>query len=146
MIYTFTCREAAALALLSLNTCTDMKRREISLASIPAGIGIGTICTFLEGSFSPGLLFSFIPGVFMALAGILSHGAVGMGDALVLLALGALVPYENAAATLLAALMLSGIFAAGFRILGKGKKQDYSPFVPFLLTGHLLMLLLDMKL
>ena len=142
---TFACREAAALALLSINTCTDLKHREISLASIPAGIGIGMICIFLEGSFSPGQLAGLGSGAFMALVSILSHGAVGMGDALVLLTLGALLPYENAAATLLAALMLSGFFAVGLWILGKGKKQDSFPFVPFLLAGHLLILLLDLK-
>ncbi|MBR2765383.1 MAG: prepilin peptidase [Blautia sp.] len=136
------CREAAVLMLLSLNTYTDLKRNEILLFSIPAGMGTGLVCAFLSGELSGSWLAGLVPGIVFILLSILSQGCIGMGDGLLLLALGALLSWHNVTACLLLALILSALCAIMILVIHRGKMYDVFPFAPFLLAGHLLTLMM----
>ncbi len=130
-------RETAVIIFLIVNGWRDIRTREILL---PFTLVFGIVCggiSFLTGHpLSEFLISSALSGVFAGLS-ILSHGRVGMGDCLVLLALGmALHPGE-----LLAALSLGMFFTVipamvMLLILKKGRNAEL-PFIPFLLAGYI---------
>ena len=134
-------REILALSLLTFNTWNDLRKREILL--IPTMlIGLaGFLLAFAQGQIHLSYFAGFFAGGMLFAGSLLSKGAVGGGDALVLLSLAALLSWDRILACLTAAL-LGSAFASLYLIVIKRKGRRASiPFLPFLLGGYLLCLI-----
>ena len=68
---------------------------------------------------------------------LLSKGRIGMGDALMVLVMGAFIGFRQTVGELLAALFFSGLFSLGLVIIKKCGKEKELPFVPFLAAAHI---------
>lgn len=131
------------LLLLLINTVTDIRRREISLACTLGAFAAGAACRFLwintQGGPPPGIpapWFSAVPGLlFLLLAGI-SRGKVGAGDGLVVLAAGAWTEAEPLLRTCMAAFVMVLLAECLTRMFRKPRKEW--PFMPFLCIAWIL--------
>ena len=125
-----------AFLLLSVCTVSDIRRREVSLwVCIAAGVlGLWVRLAFGDTLF-PGLIFSLLPGAVFVIISALSHEKVGMGDAAVLLALGAMLsPYELMS-LLVAGLLAISFFSLVLLTLKKVSLGSRLPMVPFMLAA-----------
>lgn len=130
-------KDLVILLFLGWNSWRDVRRREISLGSIGvfeilAGIGYGV------GSFQWNWyqLCAILPGILLLIGGAVSGGRIGLGDGLMVTALGSLVSLEEV--FMLLAWAFCGAFVyAGIQFMkGRGRRNQVFPFVPFLLAGY----------
>lgn len=90
-----TVRKAVVLVFLGLNSLKDVQKREIFLPLTVLGIAAGAAYAVFSGDMpvrraaAAGIGFSFLP------VSILSGGQFGIGDSLVLIALGLVIPVEE---------------------------------------------------
>ena len=119
--------ETGILIFLGVNSWTDIRKREISL--IFTGIfAIAGIIWRLSVA-GVGLLFAGIS--------VITKGALGMGDCLVLLALGTVMDMGDFFLMLLGAVFSSAVYAGILLVILKKNRNTEIPFVPFLLMGYL---------
>ena len=119
--------ETGILIFLGVNSWTDIRKREISL--IFTGIfAIAGIIWRLSGK---GVSVEILP---VAGVGLLF---AGMGDCLVLLALGTVMDMGDFFLMLLGAVFSSAVYAGILLVILKKNRNTEIPFVPFLLMGYL---------
>ena len=132
---------AAAVILLAVNAVQDIRKREIFLMFTVVMAAAGAVFSLVSGSAGPAeLLLSALPGVFLAAFSFLSDGGAGMGDAIVLAALGTWEGPQDVWTVFMISLLFSS--AAAVILIVKGKSRAGIPFVPFVLAGYLAMLFL----
>ena len=136
------CRTLAVLFLI-LSSVSDLREHEIDLKVLSLTVLTGLAGFFLMGFPSAAdLPGRFLPGAFLLLLSLLSKGAVGGGDGLVLLVLGFFLTGREVFYTFFLASLLGG--AAGVVLLIKNRKDKKAefPFVPAFLGGLLAALCL----
>lgn len=134
-------RIGVILIFLGLNAIKDIRKKEISIpAVILWGLG-GLVWMFLDSEFGwkTGLA-GLIPGIFLAALGVLSRGAVGFGDGLLVMVTGLYLGLQAAAAGLLWGLIICTAWGMILIFLRRGSRNTELPFAPFLLLGILLWL------
>ena len=126
------------LIMLLMNSVTDLKRKEIFLKGTIIFLLSGFFLTILNRIHGMGIPASLMAGGTAAGLSLLSGGRIGMGDALVILALCVYLPAEEMLGILSAASVLcmgAGVF---MMIRGAGKNARI-PFVPFLFLGSIVV-------
>ena len=132
------------LAFLGINSWKDIHTREVSLLSIGVFgiVGISPVVIYEDQGFDQMAkdVVSYMEARYPGYNGsfkVYTRRAVGMGDGLLFLSLGTVLPFEE----LLSAFLL-GLFCCCFWgivvlfLSGKGKKTEM-PFVPFLMLGYI---------
>ena len=128
---------------LAYNSWTDIRKREVSLASVLL-LGGWRLAEVLridgagERLISAGGLLAF----FLAVS-ITTSGKLGMGDVWVIGVLSLSMRGEALTFSLVAAFLTAGL--RGFLLLAAGRKsgQTQMPFIPCLFAGYLLSLICD---
>lgn len=123
---------------LGIFTCQDLKTREIP---VPLLIAFLAACLLVRAAVFPAapavILAGTIPGLCLLAAARLSRGAVGAGDALVILGLGLLL---GAAEAVL--LFLGGLFflflPAAVLFFRAGRRRTELPYIPFLFVFYVI--------
>ena len=133
--------KAAVVIMLAVNSAQDIRKKEI----FPVFTVIMTVSGIVFGIVSGDaallqILISVMPGVFMAAFSFLTGGGAGLGDAIVLAAMGAWEEPQGAWAAFMLSLLFSS--AAAIILIIKGKGGASLPFVPFLFAGYITMLVL----
>ena len=129
--------------LLLLNGLWDWKKKEICvwsiLLSIPVGIGLNLI----KGLRSPGeMLWGVGTGAVIILLSLLTRGALGFGDGLLLCATGVFLGATgNLELMTLGALLCAAVLGTGL-LLGRAGWKERFPFVPFLFLAQLIRLVI----
>lgn len=125
-----------AFTVLGISTVSDIRRREISpLVCTLVGI-TGLIVRLISGDrLFPELLFAALPAAVFAVISALTHGKVGMGDALVLLSLAVLLSPFDIMSVLVTGLCAISIVSIGLLITKKAEFGSELPMVPFMLLG-----------
>ena len=126
--------EIATLAFLGAGSVLDIRKRRISLLLTAAYALTAAVLSLPD----PGNGYSFFAGFLAAVYSLLTRGAFGMGDAIVIAVLG--IPYgtERLFSLLLIAFASCGLTSAIMLAAGKKKKTDSLPFLPFLFLGTVL--------
>lgn len=129
--------ETGILIFLGINSWRDIRKREVSLVFTGILATAGIIWR-LSGK---GISLEILPvaGVGLLLTGIsvITRGALGMGDSLMLLALGTAMRAEEFFLMLVGAVFTSAICAGILLTVLKKNRHTEIPFVPFLLLGYL---------
>ncbi len=125
------------VSVLIINSVRDIKKRMIfPLVLIGTAVG-GTVYKglFLQESWVWTML-SFIPGMLILAASLISKEQIGKGDALAVFAAGA----WSGALDIWKVMLFSSLFTAVFAgiIWIKKKKNAELPYVPFLTAGFLI--------
>lgn len=128
----------AALVLLGICSVSDIKRREVRLGVILVFVIFAVLYRGYEGLYWEDffeLILRFLPGLLMMIVAAGKKKAVGMGDALILLATGYILGAECNFLMILAGSLIGGIYSLVLVCLKKKGIKDTLPFVPFLLLG-----------
>ena len=125
------------LTFLAIYAVTDVKRRTVFW---PLGGAMLPAALLLH------LLFRDMPGGVMALISLLTGGAVGAGDCLAAAVCGSMLGLDRIITALTFSMILACVPAA-FLLIKKGRKahKDQLPYLPFLLAGQILCLLLEYR-
>lgn len=131
------------LLMLAILSFLDLRKRSFPMIPVLAAAAALFLCRFLllKQDFSfYGILAGVIPGGLAFLLSLLSRGAIGGGDALLLLLLGILAGFWNTSAIAMLAVLLAA--GAGLLLMASGKagKKTELPFIPFLMTAYVLLL------
>ncbi len=129
---------AGGLALLLPNAVYDIWKRKISLLWTLLAAAAGIIWQVYMHTAPGAVVCSLLPGSILLLAGYLRKGSVGMGDALVMGALGIWQGLESTLWILGAGCLLMSLVCIPLLILHRIQRDSTLPFVPFLLLGQLL--------
>ena len=130
-------RYLGLLILLIPCTVTDIRRREIPVGFVLlfALSAVVINLNFSSEIKETDMFFGLLAGLALAAASLISRGAVGMGDAVMLLSAGVWCGGGAAIAILLGGLTLSAITGAAAVLLRKGSAKSALPFAPFLLAS-----------
>lgn len=126
-------------------TYYDIKYRIISNKIIIACFFIGIVLVFISGNIS--LWLSNITGAFGAfllffLASILSKGGIGMGDVKLMTCIGLYTGIYETLNISFISIMLSVLVGVFLILIKKANKKTELPFVPFILLGVIVEMLL----
>ena len=130
------------IGITVLNSIRDIRKKEIFLLPTLMCLAAGVIYGIAAGE-EPLLLMaaSYLPGILLLMFSLLSGGQVGRGDALGVLMLGGWLKWESVFAAVCAGFLAAGITAAVLLIRKTNKKKEL-PFMPFLLAGEILTVVL----
>lgn len=119
----------------------DHRKKELPLIYIAAGFGLGLLLRLLPGA-GPFLeiLSGFLPGLICLALAKGTKEAIGYGDALMIIALGAFCNVAMILLLLFCGFLLAGLFCLVLLILKKRNKKEAIPFIPFLLGGYVILL------
>lgn len=129
-------KEISTLVFLGLNAWMDIKKKEISLMTAAVFAITGIVWSFYCGRSWMQAVIPLVTGVAFLMLSLATRGAVGMGDAWILLALGMMLGTEEFLWTLCLGMMLAGIWALILLVVFRKKRHTEFPFVPFLLAGY----------
>ena len=127
------------VSVLIINTIRDIKKRMVFpimlVATAAGGVIYRSLC--LQETFLWALL-SFIPGMLILAASLLTKEQIGKGDALAVFAAGS----WSGALDIWKIMLVSSFFTAAFAgiVWIKKRKNTELPYVPFLTAGFLISL------
>lgn len=125
------------LAFLGINSWKDIRAREVSLLSIGVFGIVGMVRACFIGTLSVELVWTVCIGGAVIGLSVISRGAVGMGDGLLILALGTVLPFEELLLSFLLGLFFSSFCGIIVLLLPGRKREAELPFVPFLMLGYI---------
>lgn len=130
--------------LIFIGICAfwDLKKEELPVVLLGAGFSSGWIISTLAGGLRlyEIALGSLLGGAVVVIS-LLSGKAIGPGDGLALAATGAYLGIYGNILLFLISLGISAVFAAVMLVRKKGRKERF-PFMPFMLGGYIVYLLL----
>lgn len=132
---------AAGGGYLILCTVSDLRKKSIPL---PLAAG-GPVCSAVwmlfritrENMSWAEFVSAGMPGALMMGLSMLTGGRVGLGDGMVLLAIGFLLGFRDTSAILLIGLLLSSFWSVILLVRKKAEKESRIPWMPFLLAGYI---------
>lgn len=114
----------------------DLKKREISLVSAGIFAVAGIFGAWYQGKIGWQYAAAVAVGLIFLAISFMTKGELGMGDSLLIIALGTMLSLEELVMVLMMAMagctVYAGVLLLGFR---KNRKTQI-PFVPFLLLGY----------
>ena len=129
------------LCLLSLS---DLRTRTIPGYASPAfGVTVGILHLFLRDLTLPQFFMGLVPGAVLLFLSIAFSSSVGAGDGLAAMACGAAVGPERIYAALAAAFVLCAVCCVVLLLLKRVRRSDSLPFLPFLASSFLIMLIME---
>lgn len=132
-----------AVGLLGLGIEDLWKKQISSLPLLLLAVAGGGISLAL-GDWGDGTaLWRLLPGCVMLLLAWLTRESIGYGDGFVVLCLGCFLDVWEILNICMAALTLSGLAALFLLLVKKKNRKTQMPFVPFLLVGYGMQLLLS---
>lgn len=130
-----------SIVLIMLAACSweDILHRKIFLQWLIYFAIAGVLCWKLitKQPFTM-LILGVIPGFVFFLFSFVSHGSIGLGDGILLMALGIYLGAATIVRVIFYSVFISA-FCALFLYFGKNKGKDYEmPFVPFIFIAFLI--------
>lgn len=132
--------QAAAILLLGGNAWTDLRRQRISIM-LTAGIFLAAVIMRVRYGEYAALAAGMIPGIVLLGLAWLTREALGYGDGLVEIVLGALLGWRTAVEILMGAFFLAAVFSAAALAARRMGRKSWFPFLPFFLGTYVIVLL-----
>ena len=129
-------KEICILAFLGWNAWTDIKKRRILLIPTAGAILSGIIFSVWRQESVWSMMAAVFTGIFFCFLSVATRGSLGMGDGLIILALGMWIGGMELLISVLSALLGSWVWSAVLlTVFHRGRKSEIT-FVPFLLAGY----------
>lgn len=131
---------------LAANSLMDICKKKISLLLVSVYI-LTWIFLLVPELVREGLLFNrlisgLLPGVLLCAIGIVSRGALGLGDGILVMPVGLYLGIKTTGIMVICAFFLAFIWGILLLCFGRRKKEYAFPFAPFLFIGLFLALFL----
>ena len=121
----------------------DLHTKQVSSLPILVLAVIGCVLSVISGDWgSWNVLLRFLPGGAMLLLAWMTKESIGYGDAWILLCMGCFMTEIQMMNLCVIALSLSGFFALFLLLVRRKSRKTQIPFVPFLLAGYGIILLI----
>jgi len=128
--------KALLLILVGIEAIIDIRKKEILLWPLIVMAIIGLLCNLLLSSWSfKDILSGLIIGVFVAIISIVSHGGIGMGDAVILMVIGIFLGFEMTLQIFFWSLVAAAMVAMIYLIRDRKSKGKQIAFIPFIFIG-----------
>lgn len=126
---------------LGINAVTDMKKRQISLFTVPLFIIAGIAYQLWNEkadwvSLSAGIALAF----FLLGLSFLSKQAIGFGDGLVVLVCAVFLGFAKSIVLVMGGFLLASFAGVVLLICKRANKKTPLPFVPFLMISYVIQL------
>lgn len=128
----------ATWMLLSVTCVFDLRYKKIPILPIIIGSILGGVVMIAEGTVGREVISALLPGMLLIIVAFMTKEKVGYGDGFLLMSLGLLEGAGVCWEDLMIGLFLAAVFGIILLIFGKKGKETEVPFVPFLMTAHLL--------
>lgn len=133
-------RKTIVLLLLAVSSMEDFRRMKIYMPPLYAALALGMLWALLgDSALFLYRLAGLLSGGLLLLLAFFSQEAIGLGDAVLFLALGIWLGLWESLLLLTASLVLAALAGIFLWIRKKSMKQAF-PFVPFVLIAYVLML------
>lgn len=133
-------RKTIVLLLLAVSSLEDLRRMKIYMPPLYAALAMGILwAIFGDSALFLYRLAGLLSGGLLLLLVFFSQEAIGLGDAVLFLALGIWLGLWESLLLLTASLVLAALAGIFLWIRKKSMKQAF-PFVPFVLIAYVLML------
>ncbi|MDD5803720.1 prepilin peptidase [Blautia sp. HCP3S3_H10_1] len=129
--------QVCILTFLGVNSWKDIRTREVSLLTVGIFGIVGSVRACFLGTIGINWLAAAGIGGSVIVLGIVSKGAVGIGDGLLLLALGTVLSFGELLTTFLLGLLCCSFWGIILLVLPMNGKKKEIPLVPFLLLGYI---------
>ncbi|MFV0342077.1 MAG: prepilin peptidase [Anaerocolumna sp.] len=127
---------------LLLCSIQDLKRKEIHIVLILAGVVIGIILSLFYVDITiQGRVLGFLLGVLLLGLFLLTKGQIGIADGIIMGIIGTTLGFYNGSSILLTALFVSAVLSLILIVFRKVKRKTTIPFIPFLFIGYVGVLL-----
>ncbi|MGN0342202.1 MAG: prepilin peptidase [Roseburia sp.] len=128
----------ALMAMLAVCSLEDIRHRQVNCIPVLMWGVVGVVFHILWHqqtvySMAAGLL----PGIILLVIALISGGAIGIGDGLVVIVMGIFLGGIRNLQVLCVALVLSAVISLGLLVMKKKNKRDSIPFIPCLLVAYL---------
>lgn len=137
-------RYALLLGILTYAAWKDLKTKSIPYFLPVVGAMVALLCYMIEGISTketlPAVGQALIPGCFLLMTAFFTDQKVGYGDGLMVLVLGALTDLIHSVLSLMFGLCVSCLLSMFFIACKRVGMKDQIPFLPFLLAGYILTL------
>ena len=123
------------LLFLAVNTISDFRKKEILIGTIPVFTITAVVMSVqaqVNGTAFVLLFWDMIPGLLLLILSVLTKGAVGFGDGLVVLVCGLYVGFLKTIAVIMGAFFLASLAGGVLIIFKKAHRKTALPFLPFL--------------
>lgn len=129
---------------LSLLSVSDVKTKTIPAWASPAFLLLsGVLHLFLQDLSATAFLAGLIPGAVLLILSLVFRASVGTGDGFAAMACGAALGPERIMAALAAAFVFCAVFCMVLLLLKRIRRSDSLPFLPFLASSHIVMLIAE---
>ena len=129
---------------LSLLSVSDVKTKTIPAWASPAFLILSGVLHLFLRDLSAGAFFAgLLPGAVLLILSLVFRASVGIGDGFAAMACGAALGPERIMAALAAAFVFCAVFCMVLLLLKKIRRSDSLPFLPFLASSHIVMLIAE---
>ena len=131
--------------VLIIEALTDFRKKEVNIP-VSAILAAGAVIMFFWGKDISliNTIIGLAEGVFLILVSVITKGQIGMGDGILLAACGLMLGGKDNMIMFFFACISSAIVSALIMIIKKADKKTRIPFVPFMIPGFLVMVLLSL--
>lgn len=131
------------ISMLAIQSVWDWRYRQIPIAITLAGGVMGLLLSMMRERSLMDLCMGLVPGLVCLGLGWITREAIGYGDGFLLCAMGMYKSLEDIVGIIVLASSLAGVFGMVLIIFCKKKGKDQIPFVPFLLVGAVIYMMLQ---
>lgn len=131
------------ISMLAIQSVWDWRYRQIPIAVTLAGGVMGLLLSLMRERGLMDLCMGLVPGLVCLGLGWITREAIGYGDGFLLCAMGMYKSLEDIVGIIVLASSLAGVFGMALIIFFKKKGKDQIPFVPFLLVGSVVYMMLQ---
>ena len=133
------------LIVLIIEAVTDFKKKEVNIIFPILLAAAAVVMLFFSKDISLiNAIIGIAEGLLLILISVLTKGQIGMGDGILLAACGLMLGGRDNLIMFFFACLSSAVVSALIMIIKKADKKTKIPFVPFMIPGFLIMVLLSL--
>ena len=131
--------------VLVIEALKDFRKKEVNIPVLGILVVAAMVMIFLGKDISvSNAIIGLAEGLLLILVSVMTKGQIGMGDGILLAACGLMLGGKDNMVMFFFACLSSAIVSVLIMIIKKADKKTTIPFVPFMIPGFLIMVLLSL--
>ena len=138
-------RFALVFIVLVIEALMDFRKKEVNIPVLGILVVAAMVMFFLGKDISvSNAIIGLAEGLLLILVSVMTKGQIGIGDGILLAACGLMLGGKDNMVMFFFACLSSAIVSVLIMIIKKADKKTTIPFVPFMIPGFLIMVLLSL--